>query len=94
MSGISGMSGHGLLLVTSAAPEGPSPAGGKRANEHSTLASAGRWDANGGRAGRVARATAAAGGCCGAPAQQAPLKVLSSNWGALMDFSLGARIDQ
>src|SRR6478735_6177885 len=37
-----GCGGTGLLLVTSAAPEGPRPAGGKRANEQSTLATAGR----------------------------------------------------
>src|SRR6478735_4998445 len=39
---VRGCGGTGLLLVTSAAPEGPRPAGGKRANEQSTLATGGR----------------------------------------------------
>lgn len=91
---VSGVWRHGGLL-TSAAPGGRRPPGGKRANEQSTLATVvhGTWTAAGPGVspGHGRRAWVAVGCRRG---QQAPLKVLSSSWGALIDFSLGARIDQ
>jgi hypothetical protein len=74
-------SGHEAAPVSSAAP-GTGASGGKRANEHSTVATA------------AGRRVETAGPGVSPRAQQAPAKVLSSNCGALTERSLGARIVQ